>query len=273
MAQSVQLKIALLEAGENLPNFKTQFSQKLSQEKFVKLLDEDLTKAAANGANAKTLFNLSLEEAKNLGAAIDCDFFVITKSATARRSSFHKDVYFESFAVIFLVSARSGRLIHWEHARFEADAPATAEKPLIIDAPKIAGRFAAKILEAHERERTERANSFSDAVLIEDLPDEAAVEEQKFRIPLPYRRLIPEYTEAARRLEIEATVDVAVELNERGEVLKTDVVRWAGFDLDEAAANTVKKMIFRPALRDGKAIPIRVILRYNFRDLQRGNEK
>lgn len=271
--QAVQLNAALLENGENLQNFKTQFSQKLSQEKFVKLLDEDLTRAAVNGANTKTLFNLSLEEAKNLGAAIDCDFFVVTKSATLRRSSFQKDVYFESFAVIFLVSARSGRLIHWEHARFDADAPATAEKLLVTDAPKIAGRFAAKILEAHERERTERANSFSDAVLIEDLPDEAAVEEQKFRVPLPYRRLKPEYTEAARRLDIEATVDVAVELNERGEVLKTEIVRWAGFDLDEAAANTVKKMIFRPALRDGKAIPIRVILRYNFRDLQRGNEK
>lgn len=268
-AGAADVRVAIVENNENLSAFKVQLAEKLSGQKFVRLIDEDLTKAAINAQGAKNLFNLSLEEAKNLGAAVDCDFFLITKSAVWRRASLQKDDYFEAFATLFLVSARSGRLIHWEHARFEAESTKNAEKLLVADVSSITGRFTAKVLEANERERTERSAPIGETVLIEDLPSEAAIEQQNLRLPLPYRSLKPEYTEAARRLEIEATVDVAAELNERGEVLKTEVVRWAGFDLDEAAANTVKKMQFRPALRDGKAVPIRVVLRYNFRDLQR----
>lgn len=272
-AQIVSIRTAVVENGENLFAFKTQFAQKLSAQKFVKLLDEDLIKAAQSGAERQNLFNLSLEEAKNLGAVIDCDFFLIIKSKTVRRSSFQRDVYFEASAIVFLVSARSGRLINWEHAQFEAAAPSAAEKLLLADAPNIAARFAARMLAASERERGERAAPMSETILIEDLPDEAAIEQQNFRVPLPFRSLKPSYTAAANKLSIEATVDVAAELNERGEVLKTEIVRWAGFDLDEAAAETVRKMQFRPALRNGKPVSLRVILRYNFRDLQGEDEK
>jgi TonB family protein len=268
-ASGANIRFAIVENAENLLVFKKLLAEKLSERKYVKLIDEDLTKAVINAQSAKSLFNLSLEEAKNLGAAVDCDFFLITKSAVWRRASLQKDDYFEAFAIVFLVSARTGRLVYWENARFEANLPNAAEKLLIADATNMVGRITAKVLEANERERTERSLPIGETILIEDLPSEAAIEQQNLRVPLPYRSLKPEYTEAARRLEIEATVDIAAELNERGEVLKTEVVRWAGFDLDDAAANTVKKMQFRPALRDGKAVPIRVVLRYNFRDLQR----
>lgn len=272
-AQNSVLRVAAVENGENLLTFKAQLTQKLFAQKSFEIIDEDLTKAAVSGAKPANLFNLSLEDAKNLGAAVDCDFFIVIKSGVWRRSSFQKDVYFESFAVLFLISARSGRLISWEHNRFEADASSTTEKLLLAEVPNIVERLKAKILTANERERTERAASIKETVLISDLPNEAVIEQQNFRVPLPFRSLKPQYTAAANKLSIEATVDVAAELNERGEVIKTEVIRWAGFDLDEAAAETVKKMQFRPALRDGKAVSLRVILRYNFRDLQREDEK
>jgi outer membrane biosynthesis protein TonB len=44
-----------------------------------------------------------------------------------------------------------------------------------------------------------------------------------------------------------------------------EVVRWAGFGLDEAALSTVRQLHFAPARRDGTAVPMRVLLRYNFR--------
>ena len=56
-----------------------------------------------------------------------------------------------------------------------------------------------------------------------------------------------------------------VELDKEGEVGHVEVARWAGFGLDEATVNTVRQMHFFPALRDGAPIPIRVLLRYNFR--------
>ena len=56
-----------------------------------------------------------------------------------------------------------------------------------------------------------------------------------------------------------------VDLDKDGEVSRVEVTRWAGFGLDEATVNTVRQLHFFPALRDGVAIPIRVLLRYNFR--------
>jgi TonB family protein len=68
----------------------------------------------------------------------------------------------------------------------------------------------------------------------------------------------------AARAEIEATVDVLVDLDVEGEVERVEIVRWAGFGLDDETVNTVRRMHFRPAIRDGAPIPMRVLLRYNF---------
>jgi outer membrane biosynthesis protein TonB len=43
------------------------------------------------------------------------------------------------------------------------------------------------------------------------------------------------------------------------------LARWAGFGLDQAALDTARQLHFFPAMRDGVAIPLRVLLRYNFR--------
>jgi TonB family protein len=56
-----------------------------------------------------------------------------------------------------------------------------------------------------------------------------------------------------------------MDIDERGEISRVEIVRWAGFGLDEAAVNTVRQLHFVPARRDGQAIPMRVLLRYNFR--------
>jgi len=85
------------------------------------------------------------------------------------------------------------------------------------------------------------------------------------RAPRPYRRLKPPYPESAAHAEIEATVDVLVDIDARGEVGRVEVVRWAGYGLDQSVVETARQLHFFPAQRDGAAIPIRVLLRYNFR--------
>ena len=50
-----------------------------------------------------------------------------------------------------------------------------------------------------------------------------------------------------------------------GEVGEIQVVRWAGFGLDESTVATVRQLHFFPAMKNGTAIPMRVLLRYNFR--------
>jgi TonB family protein len=84
-------------------------------------------------------------------------------------------------------------------------------------------------------------------------------------MPQPYRRLKPVYPLSAAVADAEGVVDVAVDIDESGEVANAEVTRWAGFGLDEAALETVRSLHFRPAMRNSKPIPIRVMLRYNFK--------
>ena len=85
-------------------------------------------------------------------------------------------------------------------------------------------------------------------------------------LPRPFRRLVPAYPETAARAEAEATVDVLVDLDAKGEVTRVEVARWAGFGLDQSTIETVRRMHFFPAMRNGVAVPLRVLLRYNFRN-------
>jgi TonB family protein len=85
------------------------------------------------------------------------------------------------------------------------------------------------------------------------------------REPAPYRRLRPNYTDAASRAEAEATVDALVEIGADGEVERVSIVRWAGFGLDEEVVSTIRRMHFRAAAHDGEPVAVRVLLRYNFR--------
>jgi hypothetical protein len=51
---------------------------------------------------------------------------------------------------------------------------------------------------------------------------------------------------------VTATIDVLVDVEADGGITKIEIVRWAGFGLDESVAETVRKMNWRPAERNGK---------------------
>jgi TonB family protein len=263
VASGQTFEIAVLSVGETGRKFHERFRSEAAKQNFVRLIDEDLGLSAMRALKYKAPFNLSVEEAKNLGAAIGCEFFFFIKSDTVRRSSFKKDVYFESYANIFLVSTRNGRLVAWESPAQEADKLEDAEKHLIGEADKIAARFFAQMQTAAAREREERAAPPKISNFLEIFGE--TTENENIRTPLPYKSLKPAYTDAAARFEIEAVVEAAVDLNAAGAVENVEIVRWAGFGLDEETIKTIKKMQFRPALRNGSAIPVRFVLRYNFR--------
>ncbi|HZH33525.1 MAG TPA: energy transducer TonB, partial [Pyrinomonadaceae bacterium] len=258
-------RIAILGVEETGSRFAGKFRQELSKHKTLRLIDDDLSRASMRGLKLENLFNLSLEEARTMGAVIDCDFYFIVKSNTLRRSSSLKNVYYESFAVVFLVSARSGRLLNWQHSIFEADKPEEAEKLLLENAGSLAANFTAKLIAAAAQEQIERSAPIKTSTFVE-ISDAENAQSNGIRIPLPYKRLRPVYTEAAKKADAEATVDVRVDLNAAGAIERVEVLRWAGFGLDEETIETVKKMQFRPALRNEEPIPARFLLRYNFRD-------
>jgi protein TonB len=246
----------------------------LKKETTLAVLDRDLAMAAARGAGYAGSFNLSLDEARNLGAVLGCDFFIVGDAQTLRRSPATGSFYFDSYASLFLVSARTGRLVSWERPAFQAATTTESEKSLIdeLSNKEAQQRFVKSIRRAQEEERDERILTAGHPIpVIEAAPDADAksLEAEGLRLPRPYRRFVPAYPETAARAEAEAVVDVLVDLDAGGEVTRVEVARWAGFGLDEATIATVRQLHFFPAMRDGVAIPIRVLLRYNFRKPQK----
>src|ERR1700754_3739355 len=230
--------------------------------------DALLSRSAANGVSYSGSLNLTLNEARDLGSALATDFYLLGAAQLLRRSSFEKNVYYESYASVFLVSARTGRLLLWERPSFENFYAVQAKDLLVkeITNGELSQRLVVAMQRASEVERIERTIISSTAPVIEEAPgDEKTAEAQGLRMPRPYKRLRPEYPQSAARAEAEATVDVLVDVSADGEVGDVQVARWAGFGLDEATLATVKQLHFFPAMRNGKPVPMRVLLRYNFR--------
>ena len=246
-----------------------RFASNLKHETGVIILDREQVRAAARGAGYAGSINLSLGEARDLGAALGCDFFVLGDAQTLRRSPSTGPVYFDSYASIFVVSARTGRLVRWERPNFQGATPAVAEQALLaeLSSGHADPPYVISIRRAQEDERSERELTVDSHVpIIEEAPDDDKIAAAEgLRLPRPYRRFVPAYPETAARAEAEGTVDVLVDLDASGEVMQVEVARWAGFGLDQATVDTVRRLHFFPAMRNGVAIPIRVLLRYNFR--------
>ena len=229
--------------------------------------DADLTRSAAMGVGYAGSLNLSVNEARDLGAALASDFYLLGDAQVLRRSSFEKPVYYEAYCSVFLVSSRTGRLLEWQRPSFNSDQASKANELLLEHLPTLSQKILVAMRRASEDERIQRTVvPTSPVLLIAEAPDdEKAAAAQGLRLPRPYRRLRPEYPKTAALAEAEATVDVAVDIGADGEVGDVQVVRWAGFGLDEATVATVRQMHFFPAMKNGTAIPLRVLLRYNFR--------
>ncbi|CAN5439779.1 hypothetical protein BH18ACI2_BH18ACI2_14740 [soil metagenome] len=263
-------RVAVLDLGvtEMAQRVADELAFSLTKTDSLSLVNRAQARAAARGVGYTGSLNLTLAEARDLGAAIGCDFFITGEAQTLRRTSSARPVYFESYASLFFVSARTGKLILWDQPDAEAATPEEAERIL---SEQLRARFDRYVEALHKAQRDERQEKLAalerdgDAIIIEEAPEEDSPAAASFRPPHPFRRLRPAYTAAAARVEAEATVDVLVEIDAEGEVQNIEVIRWAGYGLNESVAEIVRRMHFRPAMRDGAPVPVRFLLRYNFR--------
>lgn len=238
-----------------------------SSAEFV-VADSDLSRAAAHGIGYSGSLNMTVTEARDLGVALATSFYILGDAQTLRRSSSDNPVYYESYCKLFVVSSRTGRLIHWVHEREKSGSAQTAERQLLqtLSTNQVFFKIKVAIRRAIEDEFHLRAIEPESSPTVEVAPDDEEVAEQNgLRLPRPFVRYRPEYTDAAASAEVEATIDLLVDIKSDGEVDQIQIARWAGFGLEESAIATVRKLHFFPAQRDGKSIPLRVLLRYNFR--------
>lgn len=229
-------------------------------EKF-KVLDDSLAEAAYLSVSPDTPFNLTTEQSKRIGTAIGCNAFLLIRSATQRRSAFQRAEYYESYAVVYGVSSRTGRLIYWKLQKFEASKPDNATKMLAGSVASLSDEITPKLKAALKQELNEASPPN-----FEEVPgDESAGKD--FKAPIPYRRTKPEYTAQASLYEVKATVDAFVYLDEKGTVVAVERVRWAGFGLDESVESNIRSMNWRPATRGSKTSAMKFLVRYNFKKI------
>lgn len=230
----------------------------------VPLIDPSLASAAYSSEHYADPFNLTVEESKKIGAAIGCDFFMLLKAGSHRRSAFGRKEYYESYVALYLVSSRTGRLVFWTLMSSERPKPDEAEQALVNGTRAIADHIAHVAQTTSKREINEKPKP-----RMEELPDVRTPASPGLRAPVPYRRIKPVYTAQAAFYDVKATVDIVVDLGADGAVLRTEIVRWAGFGLDESVERAVREMTWRPADRNGKSLPMRVLLRYNFKRIDK----
>ncbi len=241
-----------------------QFAEKLETalaEKH-KILDDSLSETAFRSAAPDNPFNLTTGDSKRIGAVIGCDYFLLLRSANLRRSSTQRPEYYESNAVIYAVSSRTGRLVLWKLQHFEAGKPVNAAK-MLVDSINVLASDISAALKATLRSEINAPVPPQ----LEEVPDADSPEAKNFRAPIPYRRIKPEYTAEAGLYDIKATVDILVDTDATGAITRTEIVRWAGYGLDESVERAVRQMNWRPAERNGKTLPMRFLVRYNFKKM------
>jgi TonB family protein len=75
----------------------------------------------------------------------------------------------------------------------------------------------------------------------------------------------PEYSEQARKARKSGTALVALIVGTDGLPANVHIVRGLGYGLDEEAVAAARKYRFKPAEKDGKPVPVRIMVEENFR--------
>jgi periplasmic protein TonB len=83
--------------------------------------------------------------------------------------------------------------------------------------------------------------------------------------PIPIYKPEPPYSEQARKAKYQGTCVLWIVVDAQGNVTDAQVVKPLGMGLDENALNTVKTWKFKPAMRNGAPVPVRVMVEVQFR--------
>lgn len=221
-----------------------------------KILDGSMADAAFRSVSLTDPFNLATSEARRIGEVLGVKNFIFLRSAVQRRASVDRPAYFEAYVIAYVVESRTGSLIGWFRESVEMTTETDAGVKLLSKADVLADEIGNSLKK--DRFPIRRDPKF------EEVPLDDPSLSKGLRTPVPYRRLRPAYTDLASSYGVRATVDVEVDIDIDGSVARTSIERWAGFGLEESVEKAVRTMIWRPAERGGKPLPMRILLRYNF---------
>jgi len=82
--------------------------------------------------------------------------------------------------------------------------------------------------------------------------------------PIPQKTPPPDYPEQLKRSGVSGVVAVTIIIDETGKVISSNVVKSSNPDFNEAALTAVKKWKFKPGIKDGQPVKIRVTFPIKF---------
>lgn len=225
------------------------------------IVADGLTDAAAHGVGYDGSLNPTRDDVRRLVSAIGAEIVVLGTSSVVERESADPSRRWDAFAGVFLVDGRSGRLLRYRGLSFLAASREAAEA-LLISAVAAEVATWVDVVRSDGIEIADERNSEDTAFVDFVLQPEGS---PGLIPPRFFSRPVPAYTPDADRVHATATVELLVEFLPDGSYGRIDVVRWAGFGLDEASILAVRSSKFWPARRDGVSVPARAMLRFNFR--------
>ena len=83
--------------------------------------------------------------------------------------------------------------------------------------------------------------------------------------PIPIYKPDPAYSEEARKAKYQGTVVLWIIVDTAGAVTDCQVVKPLGLGLDEEAVKTIRTWKFKPGMRNGTPVPVRVMVEVSFR--------
>ncbi|HXU39928.1 MAG TPA: energy transducer TonB [Blastocatellia bacterium] len=239
----------------------------LSRDARVALIDEALVRPALAGIGYDGSINMSKDEARRVAAAIGCDFFIVGKTEALTRSARENESHEEAYVGVMIVDAKTGSLAAFDFVSAKGDTREAAldglAKTLSARVPGYVNQLTQLNGAAKEQIRIPARSEGGER--IEDMPDEGSLRAVGFAPPEFLTRVKPEYGPEAEQANITATVEAMVVFRLNGEVGRCEIIRWAGFGLEESAERAIRQLKFKPATRDGKPVSIRALIRYNFR--------
>jgi len=90
--------------------------------------------------------------------------------------------------------------------------------------------------------------------------------------PVVLSKAEPQYTEEARKAGVQAIVVASLVVREDGSSVDVRVIRKAGFGLDEKAVESIQTWQFKPAMKEGKPVPVFATVEVSFRLLLEDRE-
>jgi TonB family protein len=261
------LRIALIGLAKANAPVESALVEALNSDSRVTLIDSSIVKPALAGVGYDGSINMSKDEARRLGAAVGCDFFIIGKSETLTRSQREKESHEVAYAGVMFVDGRTGALAVFDFVTENAATREAASSGLLRTLASHRNGYVDRMIE-FRRSMSETLRPNRDPhppEIIEDLPAEDSPRAVGFVSPEFLNRVKPEFTAEAESADIYATVELMVVFRSDGEVGTIEVTQWAGFGLDESAEKAIHQLKFKPATRDGKPVSVRALIRYNFR--------